>query len=99
MCGVDQGCSLAAYAYAMGTKKATLNILNRIQALDPQAKMLVYLDDGYIWVKKDILDAVGRIIADDLLRTTLRFSLPNSRSGFLMVHQWPRPGRIGRLKR
>ena len=71
MCGVDQGCSLAAYAYAMGTKKATFDILNRIQALDPQAKMLVYLDDGYIWVRKDLLDDVARIIADRFAQDNL----------------------------
>lgn len=47
-CGVDQGCCLAVYAYAMGFKAATREIRQQVQALDPDANMLVYLDEGYL---------------------------------------------------
>ena len=59
--GVGQRCSVAAYAYAMGTQGAIQDVSPRVQALDSHASMLVYLDGGYNWVKTDILNDVAGI--------------------------------------
>ena len=37
----------------MGTRDVNEELARRVRELDPEGRVLVYLDDGYIWVRVD----------------------------------------------
>ena len=53
--GFDQGCPLAAAAFAVGQKQPLDNYLLHLRQLDTEARLYSYLDDSYIVVRKDLV--------------------------------------------
>jgi len=52
--GFDQGCPLAAAAFAIGQRTALDDFLRQLLALDPAAKLYSYLDDTYLVVDSEL---------------------------------------------
>ena len=52
--GFDQGCPLAAAAFAIGQRSVLDPFLQQLLLIDPHAKLFSYLDDTYLVVAKEV---------------------------------------------
>ena len=52
--GFDQGCPLAAAAFAIGQRSVLDPFLQQLLQLDPNAKLFSYLDDTYLVIAKEV---------------------------------------------
>ena len=52
--GFDQGCPLAAGAFCVEQKTALEPFLNHLRTLDPEARLLSFLDDTYLVLRKEL---------------------------------------------
>ena len=56
--GVDQGCPLGAFLFALALREPSEDVLAYALSLDPKASLYFYLDDGYIICKADAADRI-----------------------------------------
>lgn len=62
--GVDQGCPLSAFGFAAAVGPTVQQAVDHIGAnLDPEAFMMTYLDDWYLWVLPEHIKAAASAIA------------------------------------
>ena len=70
--GVDQGCSLAAFAFAAAIAPETQNVLTHIcNTLDNGAKLFTYLDDWYLWIRPTCINVALRDIKSHAAKLNL----------------------------
>ena len=56
--GVDQGCPLGAFLYALVSRDPAESTLAFARLLDANSGLYMYLDDGYLIAKADVIERI-----------------------------------------
>ena len=62
--GVDQGCPLGAFLFALAVRNPAEAILREAQRIDPDSHFYMYLDDGYLVIKPHLIEQIMGMLVD-----------------------------------
>ena len=78
--GVDQGCPLEAFLYAVGTRSSGERVLQYARSLDPSSALYMYLDGVYVVAWSDCIDQILAKALEEFAKVGLKINEGKTRS-------------------